>query len=93
MPSKIDPREPIKGNIFPQTPPDKNIDADNFTGSISSDSAEGKALLRVSAIQKGEPVEWVVIESDESTDMQTVRERIQKRGYKVSTKHSSQSHC
>ncbi len=53
--------------------------------SVSPDSAEGKALQRVSAMEKGETVNWVVIEPDESVDIETVRERIQKRGYKVST--------
>lgn len=30
-------------------------------------------------------VEWVVVEPNEPIDAQTVRERIQKRGYEVST--------
>jgi hypothetical protein len=33
----------------------------------------------------GETVDWVVIEPDESVDIETVRERMQKRGYKVSS--------
>jgi hypothetical protein len=51
----------------------------------SPNSAEGKALQRVSAIEMGETVDWVVIEPDESVDIETVRERMQKRGYKVSS--------
>jgi hypothetical protein len=53
--------------------------------SVSPNSAEGKALQRVSAIAMGETVDWVVIEPDESIDIETVRERMQKRGYKVSS--------
>jgi hypothetical protein len=53
--------------------------------SVSPNSAEGKALQRVSAIEMGETVDWVVIEPDESVDIEMVRERMQKRGYKVST--------
>jgi hypothetical protein len=53
--------------------------------SASPDSAEGKALQRVSAIEMGETVDWVVIEPDESVDIETVRERMKKRGYKVSS--------
>jgi hypothetical protein len=51
----------------------------------SPNSAEGKALQRVSAIEMGETVDWVVIEPDESVDIETVREQMQKRGYKVSS--------
>jgi hypothetical protein len=53
--------------------------------SVSPNSAEGKALQRVSAMEMGETVDWVVIEPDESVDIEMVRERMQKRGYKVST--------
>jgi hypothetical protein len=53
--------------------------------SASPDSAEGKALQRVSAIEMGETVDWVVIEPDESVDIETVRERMKKRGYEVSS--------
>jgi hypothetical protein len=53
--------------------------------SASPNSAEGKALQRVSAIEQGEIVDWVLIEPDESVDIQVVRERLQKHGYKVST--------
>ncbi|MGB8701629.1 MAG: hypothetical protein WCD18_19620 [Thermosynechococcaceae cyanobacterium] len=53
--------------------------------SVSPNSAEGKALQRVSAMEMGEAVDWVVIEPDESVDIETVRDRIQKRGYKVSS--------
>jgi hypothetical protein len=83
MPYKIDRKEPVRENAFPKTLSENKTE--NDTDSIRSDSSEGKALLRVSAIEKGEPVNWVVIEPDESIDIQTVRERIQKRGYKVST--------
>lgn len=83
MANKIDRKEPVGENAFPKTRSENKTE--NEHDSISSDSAEGKALLRVSAIEKGEPVHWVVIEPDESIDIQTVRERIQKRGYKVST--------
>jgi hypothetical protein len=57
------------------------------SGNISAipNSAEGKALQRVSPMEKGETVDWVVIEPDESVDIEVVRERLQKRGYKVST--------
>jgi hypothetical protein len=51
----------------------------------SPNSAEEKALQRVSAMEQGETVDWVVIEPDESVDIEVVRARIQKRGYKVST--------
>jgi hypothetical protein len=53
--------------------------------SVSPNSAEGKALQRVSAMEMGETVDWVVIEPDESVDIERVRERMQKRGYKVSS--------
>jgi hypothetical protein len=53
--------------------------------SVSPNSAEGKALQRVSAMEMGETVDWVVIEPDESVDIEMVRERMQKRGYKVSS--------
>lgn len=53
--------------------------------SASPNSAEGKALQRVSAMEMGETVDWVVIEPDESVDIERVRERMQKRGYKVSS--------
>jgi hypothetical protein len=53
--------------------------------SASPSSAEGKALQRVSAMEQGETVDWVVIEPDESIDIEVVRARIQKHGYKVST--------
>ena len=53
--------------------------------SVSPNSAEGKALERVSAMELGETVDWVVIEPDESVDIQLVRDRMHKRGYKVST--------
>jgi hypothetical protein len=36
-------------------------------------------------MEQGETVDWVVIEPDESIDIEGVRARIQKRGYKVST--------
>jgi hypothetical protein len=81
MANKIDHKEPVGENAFSKTHSENKTEND----SIGSDSAEGKALLRVSAMGKGEPVHWVVIEPDESIDIQTVRERIQKRGYKVST--------
>jgi hypothetical protein len=85
MPNKINRKEPVRENVSPKTLPEKNVETETVTGSISPDSAEGKALFRVNAIEKGEPVDWVVIEPEESIDIQTVRERIQKRGYKVST--------
>jgi hypothetical protein len=53
--------------------------------SASPSSAEAKALQRVSAIKMGETVDWVVIEPNESVDIETVRERMQKRGYKISS--------
>jgi hypothetical protein len=53
--------------------------------SVSPNSAEGKALQRVSAMEMGETVDWVVIEPDESVYIERVRERMQKRGYKVSS--------
>jgi hypothetical protein len=53
--------------------------------SVSPNSAEGKALQRVSAMEQGETIDWVVIEPDESVDIEVVRARIQKCGYKVST--------
>jgi hypothetical protein len=53
--------------------------------SASPNSAEGKALQRVSRMEQGETVDWVVIGSDESIDIEVVKARIQKRGYKVST--------
>jgi hypothetical protein len=46
---------------------------ESSNSSASPNSAEGKVLQRVSAMEQGETVDWVVIE------------RIQKRGYKVST--------
>jgi hypothetical protein len=52
--------------------------------SASPNSAEGKALQRVSAMEQGKTVDWVVIEPDESIDIEVVRERMQKRGYNVS---------
>jgi hypothetical protein len=84
MPNKINRKEPVKENVSPETL-SGNLETETVTDSIRPDSAEGKALLRFSAIEKGEPVDWVVIEPEESIDIQTVRERIQKRGYKVST--------
>ncbi|WP_404789891.1 hypothetical protein [Altericista sp. CCNU0014] len=53
--------------------------------SVSPDSAEGKALQRVSAMEMGETVDWILIEPDESVDIERVRERMHKRGYKVSS--------
>jgi hypothetical protein len=53
--------------------------------SVSPNSAEGKALQRVSAMEMGETVDWVVVEPDESVCIERVRERMQKRGYKVSS--------
>jgi hypothetical protein len=53
--------------------------------SASPNFVEGKALQRVSAMEQGETVDWVVVEPDESIDIEVVRERLQKRGYKVST--------
>jgi hypothetical protein len=53
--------------------------------SASPNSAEGKALQRVSAMEQGETIDWVVIEPDESVDIEVVRARLQKRGYEVST--------
>jgi hypothetical protein len=53
--------------------------------SLLSESAEAKALQRISTMEPENNVDWVVIEPNESVDIETVRERIQKRGYKVST--------
>ena len=53
--------------------------------SLVPDSAEAKALQRISMMEQENNVDWVVIEPNESVNIETVRERIQKRGYKVST--------
>ncbi len=70
---------------------DSLIPVQNGTGEMESgniaaspNSAEGKALQRVSAVEQGETVDWVMIEPDASVDIERVRERMQKRGYKVS---------
>jgi hypothetical protein len=60
-------------------------ETESCNSSASPNSAEGKALQRVSAMEQGETIDWVVIEPDESIDIEVVRERLQKRGYKVST--------
>jgi hypothetical protein len=52
---------------------------------LAPDSAEGKALQRISDLEKGRSVDWIIIEPDESIDVDTVRERMIKRGYEVST--------
>lgn len=50
---------------------------------LSPDSAEGKALSRINAIDNGQEIEWIVVEPTEDIDIQTIRERAQKRGYKI----------
>lgn len=57
----------------------------NSERSLMAESAEAKALQRISTMEQENNVDWVIIELNESVDIETVRERIQKRGYKVST--------
>jgi hypothetical protein len=59
------------------------IESEN--SATSPNSAESKALQRICAMDMGETVDWVVIEPDESVDIEMVRERMQKRGYKISS--------
>lgn len=72
-----------KDSVHPTHDRIGETESDNI--SASPNFAEGKALQRVSPMEKGKTVDWVVIEPDELFDIEVVRERIQKRGYKVST--------
>jgi hypothetical protein len=65
--------------------PSRAVTIVNSEKSILAESAEAKALQRISTMEQENNVDWVVIEPSESVDIETVRERIQKRGYKVST--------
>ena len=72
-----------KGSLNPVQNGTGEIESVNI--SVSPNSAEGKALQRVSAMKMGETVDWVVIEPNESVNIERVRERLQKHGYKIST--------
>lgn len=79
MPYKIQRQVDAFGSVHQSANPRGDGDI-----AIVLESAEEKALQRIAAMEQGEQVDWVVIEPDESLDIETVRERIQQRGYTIS---------
>ena len=52
---------------------------------LDADSAEGKALKRISSLDLEEDdIDWIIEEPSDDVDMESVRERLISRGYKLS---------
>ena len=47
------------------------------------ESSEDKALRRLQDVEQGKPIDWITLEPND-TDIETVRQRIKQRGYKIS---------
>ena len=60
---------------------------------LSADSAEGKAIRRISESSFENDVDWIVVEPDGSpVDLDAIRSRLVSRGYKVLAEDSSSGH-
>ncbi|MEM8808556.1 MAG: hypothetical protein AAGF01_21270 [Cyanobacteria bacterium P01_G01_bin.38] len=58
---------------------------------LDADSAEGKALKRSNHLDSEDHADWIVVEPDSDISIKILRERIEARGYKVSTENTSSS--
>lgn len=62
---------------------------DNQVTYLSANSAEGKAIRRISELSSDDDADWIVVEPEDEIDIESMRERIASRGYKLSTENSS----
>ncbi|MEO1401206.1 MAG: hypothetical protein AAFV72_08085 [Cyanobacteria bacterium J06635_1] len=58
---------------------------------LDADSAEGKALKRSNHLDSEDHADWIVVEPDSEINIKILRERIEARGYQVSTENTSSS--
>ena len=54
---------------------------------LSANSAEGKAIRRMSESSFEDDTDWIIVEPDDEIDIESMRERIASRGYKLSTEN------
>ena len=61
---------------------------------LDANSAEGKALKRISSLDsESDDIDWIIEEPSDDIDMESVRERLVSRGYKLSHQDSPSSGC
>lgn len=59
---------------------------------LDANSAEGKALRRINkSASEDDDNDWIIVEPDSNIDIESLRECIASRGYKLSTKNSPSS--